>query len=282
MKINKGVILEMKSINLRLNDILEDTPIVSFDNENSEIDKFLYDSVVGAYQYAYINADNKEQFYNEFKKLWNRSIPYHRNLVLAQIAVSENIWKAKIDKKDTHTNLVDTPNYDDTETWDFDTNEQTEHGHTLTITPNITETDKGTTNGSEKQTGTNTTVGETDSVQYSQQITKGNTTTTNTPDLTTTNDNKIDNTHTRSGDETHTNSGTDNLKKTGKNSRILKRTGTKQVEFTDNTTNTSTIYDPEKLYSILRTDNTVDRFIDLFSPLFNDILFFNRDLGGWL
>lgn len=267
----------MLAIALRLNEILPKTPIIDFNTEDEELESFLYDSVVGAYKYAYVNADNLEQFTAEFTDYWNRNIRYYKFSLMGQIALGENLFKARIEQHTGGTETIDTPNLTDNETWTFGRKDTQEHNKELTITPNITETDKGGYSGYDKLNGTDTTRTVGNNTKYNAQILVDDTTVTRTPsNLQTDVDRETNNKHTRKGTETHSDSGTDIISSSGTNSRALTRVGNRNIVFTDSRTNTVTTYDPEKFFYYLRSSNLVNSFIDIFTPLFNDLLFIDN------
>lgn len=271
----------MRALALRLNEIITKTPIINFDEQDSEIETFLYNSVIGAYKYAYVNADSQEQFNSDFTDYWNRNIRYYKDALYSQISLGENLYKARIEKHEGGTNLTETPNLTDTEKWTFGRIDETSYGRKLTLTPDITETDNGSNTGSDTVNGEDKTHTVGNATKYNSQIVVDDTTVTRTPtNLKTDIARTVENTHKRTGTEEHINSGTDTVTSSGENGRSLTRNGNKEVVFTDSRTNTVTTYDPERLYNLLRNTNIVDRFIDLFSPLFNDMLMIDGGIFG--
>lgn len=263
----------MRAIALRLNEIITNDPIIDFTEEDIEIEKFLYDSVMGSYKYAYVNADNEEQFVSDFTGYWNRNIKYFKLSLFNQIALGENLFKARIEQHTGDTTTIDTPDLKDTEEWTFGRSDKTEYGKKLTIAPDITETDKGGYNGSDTLNGTDETHTVGKNTKYNSQVLTDDTTVTRTPtDLKTDIERTNNNTHTRQGTEEHTNSGEDTVSSSGTNGRTLTRDGNRNIVFTDNRTNTVTTYNPEIFYQYIRSSNIVSEFIDIFSPLFNDII----------
>lgn len=263
----------MLTYSLRLNEIITQDPIVSWSEENQEVDGLLYNSVIESYKYAYVNADNEEQFIAEFKSYWNRLIGTYRDLLYNQIALGENLYTARLEEFDSKQDTTETPNLSDNEDWTFGRKDETTYGRDLTITPNITETDKGSPKTVVTPTGNEITQTTNSNAQYDQMIVQGSSEVTRTPISKTETDVTIDQTHKRTGTETHGTSGTDSVQQSGTNTRKLTRTGEKTIAYTDTHTNKVTIYDADKFFKALTCGNyIIDKFIDLFSPLFNDII----------
>lgn len=272
----------MLTYELRLNEIITETPIVSIPEEHTEVDTFLYDSVISAYKYAYVNADNSEQFISDFNSYWNRNIRYYRDMMYNQIAIGENLFTARLETYDGGRDETETPNFTDTEDWTFGRQDKTEYGRTLNITPDITETDNGSGNTTVTPTGNEVTETTRGNTQYNQQIITGTETVTRTPLQKTETDGTTENTHKRTGNEEHTTSGQDTVTQSGSNGRSLTRTGSRTITYKDNRNNKVVVYDTEKFFEALKSGNTlVDKFIDTFAPLFNDILF-ATGFGGLL
>lgn len=263
----------MRALQIRLNDLLPSTPIINFDPDNEALQQLMYDAVIDNYKYAYVCADNLEQFTADFKSCWNRSQGYYTALLKAQEELSQNLWQARLEEHDYNKQDTDTPNLEDKDTWTFGRKDTTTYGRDLTITPDITESDTGTDTNELTRTGTVGTERTQNTTQYNQQLQVGSTEDTVTNDTTDTNTLTHGLTHKRTGTETHGTSGSDSVEQSGENTHTLNRTGNRVIIHTDKGNNKVTIYDTEKFYNVVKAGNLLNRWIDLFAPLFVDIIF---------
>lgn len=263
----------MRAFQIRLNDLIPAEPIVIFDPNNEALQQLMYDVVIDNYKYAYVCADNLEQFISDFKGYWNRSQGYYTALLKAQEELSKNFWQARLEEHDVTKEDTDTPELTDTDSWTFGRKDTTTYGRDLTISPDITESDTGTDTNTLKRTGTVGTERIQNTTQYNQQLQVGSTNDTVTNNTTDTNTLTHGLTHKRTGTEKHGTSGSDSVEQSGENTHSLNRTGKRIIVHTDKGNNKVTIYDTEKFYSVVKAGNLLNRWIDLFAPLFMDIIF---------
>lgn len=264
----------MRTVQIRLNDIVNNNTIIPIEEDN-ETQLFLYNSVIGAYKYAYVCADNIEQFTSDFKTLWDRYYNYYSNLFERQVELSSNLFKARVETRNFNKKSTDTPNLEDTETWTFGRKDTTEYGKELTITPDITETRTPNLSQSVTQKGTDKTVTTENETAYGRQTRIINSETERTPNLISTSNNTGNETNKRNGTEKHTNGGTDTNTSSGENGRKLKRNGERVISIDDTGNGTITEYNADLFEQIMSGNFVVDKFIDLFSPLFQDIIFYS-------
>ena len=240
----KGVITVQfqPAVNLRLNDIIDpDNPFVEFGgfeeltdfDNNPDLQKYMYNLVVESYRWAYLNADNKEQFVAWFTTYWNRHIPKYLPLLLQQIKVSQDLYKARIEEHDFDKTNTETPDLQTVTDYKLGDKVSLQHGRVMTHERDLAE------NG--------------DTTEYEVQVTDGNRKLT--------------------GTESNSYSGTDVTSREGTNTDTRKQTGTNTIKVKDKGKNTVTIYDAEKFRVALNTNSVMDKFIDEFEPLFVSILY---------
>lgn len=230
------------TVNLRLNDIIEvGKYFVDFNcyenfeqfQNNPDIQKIMYDLVIEHYRWAYLNADNKEQFVAWFNTYWKTHIFKYLPLFLKQISLSQELYTARLEEHEFDKTNTETPNLTTTTEYQLGDTVTLEHGRILTHERDLTE------NG--------------ENAEYEVQVT----------DL----DRKL------GGSETNKYTGADTTSRTGKNTDTRTENGNRTVTINDTGKNTVTIYDTDKFRMISSQTDVILKFIDEFSPLFVSILY---------
>ena len=230
-------------IALRLKDILpsDDTPIVDFDypnveefTNNPDIQKIMYDAVVRNYMWAYINADNKEQFVEWFTTYWQRNIVHYLPIFLKQIELSHSLYKARIEEFGYGRDTAETPDLQTTTEYELGDNVELKHGRVMTHERNLGEGGQDTS--------------------YEQPL--------------------VENKRELTGNESNSYSGSDITTRSGKNTDTRKESGTKTIAVQDKGKNTVTVYDAQQFRAVVQMENILNPFIDEFEPLFNSVILF--------
>lgn len=230
-------------INLRLKDILptDGSPIVSFDYpeiemfaNNPDIQKLMYETVIRNYMWSYINADNKEQFYEWFTTYWQKNIIKYLPIFLKQIELSQKLYSARVEEFGYGRDTTETPDLQTTTEYQLGDEVKLQHGRVMTHERNLGE-------GGEE-------------TSYEQPL--------------------VENNRTLTGNETNSYSGADVTTRSGKNTDTRTEKGKKVITVKDNGTNTVTVYNAEQFRAVVETENILNTFIDEFDPLFNGVLFY--------
>lgn len=288
----------MRTRALRLNDILvEGETLVDFGypyienfTQNNQLKQIMYDSVINNYLWAFVNADNEEQFKSWFRTYWNRLIIQYLPNFENQIIISHNLNQARIEEHENTEDKTETPNLVDKTSYKLGDKTETTYGRKLdmkstgsqknsnTQTNDLTTTDKGSTDKS-------ATTDRTDKQQIYQYDTVISNTETKTDETVTENDtNKntrketgtIKNSGTTTNNSTGSNtySGVDKVERSGENVQTLTRSGNRVFSFKQKGTDKITYYDLDRFIKIIKHSNILNAFIDEFSPLFSSILFY--------
>ena len=237
-----GVKTAMLTRQLRLNDILKkDEVIVDLDfpniedfTDNPNLKQIMYNAVINNYLWAYISADNEEQFRSWFKTYWERNIIKYLPVFESQIKISQNLTKAKITEHDLTQDKTETPELTDTTTYELGDTVDIEYGRTLDMTANHTDKSKRT--------------------EYDVQV--------------------VDEDSEYTQKDNNTYGGKDTTKRSGQNIQTLNRTGNRTFKFVDKGKETVTYYDVDKFIEFIKSTNILNKFIEEFAPLFMDVLFF--------
>lgn len=229
---------------LRLNEIVDEnnTPLIPLTiseawgvEKDEALAAMLYDIMTRSYMWSKINYDDKEQFVYWLKYYWEKTLPRYIPIIKAQVELSENMYKARIEKFKGGRTETTTPELETVTKYELGDTVSLEHGRKLTHERNLNEGAKTT--------------------QYEQQL--------------------VDDNRTLGGDETNTYSGTDKTVRSGVNTDTRNERGKSTLAIEHNDDNTVTVYDAEKFRAVLITMNVTDSFIDEFSPLFESVLFFS-------
>lgn len=232
------------AVSLRLNEIIDkDNPFVA---TTGEVEKGFYDILLNAYRVAFINADSLDEFKAEFKFYWDKNIKKYKSLLDRQNDFYTKLFSFR-DGTSIHNGDKTTQNKQ-SKTEEFSPTEtvKKEYDHTMQQDYKATTDDSGLGNKSvEKrfeQNAVETEVTANTSTKYTYA----------------------------SGDKG------DITTRGGKNTTKTTWSGEPDSEHNDLTiTDSLSDFSPERFEKALREINVYDLWIDEFSPLFSEVLFYD-------
>lgn len=232
-----------RAVSLRLNEIIdEDNPFVDL---NDLTMKYMYQMLLNAYRTAYINADSFDEFKAEFTFYWNKNIEKYKMLLVRQTDFYTKLFSFR-DGTSTHVGDRTTSNKQ-TKTEEFSPTEtvKKEYDHTMQQDYKANTDDTGLGNKSVEK-------------RFEQNAVETEVTANTSTKYTYSSGDKGDIT-TRGG---------------------MNTTKTSWSGEPDNEHNNLTITDslsdfsPERFEKALKAINVYDLWIDEFSPLFSEVLFY--------
>lgn len=232
------------AVSLRLNEIIDETNpfVVTKDN----VEKALYNTLLNAYRVAYINADSLEEFKAEFKFYWDKNISKYTQMLNRQNDFYVKLFSFR-DGTSTHDGDRTTSNKQ-TKTEEFSPTETTTKKYDHTMQQDYKAQPDDTTGLSNKtvekrfeQNAVETEVTANTSAKYTYSSGKDGDTTT----------------------------------RGGKNTTKTSWSGEPDNEHNNLTiTDSLSDFSPERFEKALRAINVYDLWIDEFSPLFSEVLFY--------
>lgn len=232
------------AVSLRLNEIIDESnPFVA---TTSTVEKGFYDILLNAYRVAFINADSLDEFKAEFQFYWNKNINKYKLLLDRQNDFYQKLFSFR-DGTSTHDGDKTTQNKQ-SKTEEFSPTEtvKKEYDHTMQQDYKANTDDTGLGNKSvEKrfeQNAVETEVTANTSTKYTYA----------------------------SGDKG------DITTRGGKNTTKTSWSGEPDNEHNNLTiTDSLSDFSPERFEKALKAINVYDLWIDEFSPLFSEVLFYD-------
>lgn len=232
------------AVSLRLNEIIDENK--TFVELKNETEAYMYMILLNAYRVAYINADSLDEFKAEFQFYWNKNIEKYTKLLDRQSDIYTKLFSFR-DGTSTHDGDKTTSNKQ-TKTEEFSPTEtvKKEYDHTMQQDYKAYTDDTGLGNKSVEKRFEQNAV-ETEATANSS--TKYIYTSGDKGDITT---------------------------RGGKNTTKTSWSGDPDNEHNNLTiTDSLSDFSPERFEKALKAINVYDLWIDEFSPLFSEVLFYD-------
>lgn len=232
------------AVSLRLNEIIDENK--TFVELKNKTEEYMYTILLNAYRVAYINADSLDEFKTEFQFYWNKNIEKYTSLLERQKDFYTKLFSFR-DGTSTHDGDRTTSNKQ-TKTEEFSPTEtvKKEYDHTMQQDYKAYTDDTGLGNKSVEKRFEQNAVETESTANTSTKYTYA------------------------SGDKG------DITTRGGKNTTKTSWSGEPDNEHNNLTiTDSLSDFSPERFEKALKTINVYDLWIDEFSPLFSEVLFYD-------
>lgn len=229
------------AVSLRLNEIIDENK--TFVELKNETEAYMYTILLNAYRVAYINADSLDEFKAEFQFYWNKNIEKYTKLLDRQSDIYTKLFSFR-DGTSAHDGDRTTSNKQ-TKTEEFSPTEtvKKEYDHTMQQDYKAYTDDTGLGNKSVEK-------------RFEQ--------------------NAVETEATANTSTKYTYASGDITTRGGKNTTKTSWSGEPDNEHNNLTiTDSLSDFSPERFEKALKAINVYDLWIDEFSPLFSEVLFYD-------